>query len=76
MTNSSAVVSSRRRTATWRRKGDEWILMAARRAYACIVQDNDHWICFALDTNGNHYDLGPSLDLARAKAFISERFGP
>ena len=65
-----------RTSATWRRKDDEWFLKAGRRTYASIFWDYDHWICFAVDQWGNSYDIGPSLDLARAKKFLTERFAP
>lgn len=68
--------SPRRPLATWRRKGDEWHLVGAGRTYATICRDYDHWVCFALDQGGNSYDVGPAMDLARAKTFLAERFAP
>ena len=65
-----------RTSATWRRNDDEWFLKAAGRTYASIFWDYDHWICFAVDNWGNSYDIGPSLELARAKNFLAERFAP
>ena len=65
-----------RTSATWRRKDDEWFLKAAGRTYASIFWDYDHWSCFAVDNWGNSYDVGPAVDLARAKRFLTERFAP
>lgn len=74
--SSSRRQASSRPLATWRRKDDEWHLIGAGRIYATICRDYDHWVCFALDQGGNHYDVGPAIDLAHAKKCLSERFAP
>ena len=64
------------RPAVWRRIGDEWNLRANGRTYASIFEDYDHYVCFAVDAGGNSYDVGPAIDLAGAKRFLSQRFAP
>jgi hypothetical protein len=74
MTQRKSIPKSR--PAVWRRKGDEWFLTANGRTYASIFQDYDHFVCFAVCAAGHSYDVGPAIDLTKAKIFLSRRFGP